>query len=709
MSHTSKVHNRVLYQFCVVCFCAAVSLLGFSASEAWALTNVSAHHTVSYSKSELPIDCAQCHPAEEVSGGSEYLFYAVSVHNCQVYSDCGICHDALSNSDVADAFEQVTWDCQVCHANQRGENFGHSSAQVAPKHDASGALENATIQCDQCHEGAQNLTSIHTNCATCHGFGVSDAVKAAVQSGSLSCENIGCHAGIHLDTTPKHDATEVLKTQILDCTQCHEAAADLTATHKTCSVCHSATASDAVKSAVKLKNKSCDACHGVVHADVASAHTSKYPVVAGLDCASCHGVLEGISSPKLHKSCATCHGADVSDKVKAAVAAGDTNCATCHGAIHADVNELHAQPYPDLGLDCASCHGAASSLMDKNLHGGCVTCHGPNAPANVKAAVASGDANCQTCHTDIHTGVGSFHRSSYPDVAGLDCVSCHGESVAVSDTSLHSSCNMCHSSNASAAVKTAVKTGNKACTACHGTIHANVDSTHTAIYPEVQGLDCASCHGEGTAISATKLHSNCGLCHGSNVSSTVKAAVAAGNRNCSACHSNIHADLDGAHASAFPEVSGLDCASCHGAASTLSATTLHKNCNLCHGADASDKVKDAVANGKTDCASCHGKIHSNVDGAHKAPAVYQNVCGRCHGTTLIGKGSGYRGLGSAHTCRACHSSKNELVKKAILNGDTSCTSCHPNHHMMRKLSENGWGGSSSGSGWGGSGWGGSGW
>lgn len=653
-----------------------------SASVAFA-NGIPSHDKVILSKVDAKIDCSQCHPAT-VTAASE-VFDIVKVHGGDNVQ-CSICHES-TNMTIIDAVNSGGAVCGDCHPDHVGANLGHTARAVVSQHDTADVLSQLSIQCDQCHEGAHNLTTVHKDCATCHGFDVPEPVKVAVQSGSRSCDNIGCHAGVHTNTTEKHDTSDVLQSQVLECVQCHEGASNLTSTHKDCKVCHSDTVSEDVKSAVKLKNRSCDACHGVVHADVKAIHASSYPAVTGLDCTSCHGALSALSSSSLHKNCSVCHSANVSDKVKAAVSTGDTKCVTCHGAIHTNVASAHAKFVPGFDLDCQTCHGNGSGLIDPALHSDCATCHGVHTSETVKTAVASGDTTCTSCHVDFHTELNVSHIAGFPKVEGLECFDCHPSTNAVSDQRLHSSCNMCHGVNASTTVKNAVLTGKTSCTACHGPIHAEVSDLHALSYPPQSGIDCAQCHGDVKAISDAKLHASCALCHASTASAKVKAAVAAGDTNCSTCHGEIHPSVDSAHEANFAGEQELGCSSCH--STSLSSASLHSSCGFCHDANASETVKQAVSEGKTACSACHGATHTNLMSAHASPEKYQQVCGPCHGNSLIGTGSGNKGLGVAHTCQACHASTDLNVITAIKAGKASCTSCHPDHHQMGKLTGGG--------------------
>lgn len=156
--------------------------------------------------------------------------------------------------------------------------------------------------------------------------------------------------------------------------------------------------------------------------------------------------------------CDTCHGAEASAQVKAAVAAGDTRCASCHtsggsGATH---------PHPAAALEgvlangekeCTACHSTdLVTEHDKATSAGsaevCDTCHEPGGPR--EQIQGAWDRRCDTaaCHAEgsvraIHENwCLACHGPGQPDFAvtktdfsapdGIDssrCAACHGSGI----------------------------------------------------------------------------------------------------------------------------------------------------------------------------------------------------------------------------------------------------------------------------------------
>jgi len=151
---------------------------------------------------------------------------------------------------------------------------------------------------------------------------------------------------------------------------------------------------------------------------------------------------------------------------------------------------------------------------------------------------------------------------------------------------------------------------------------------------------------------------------------------------CSNCHlpsPDYHGDVTTPHTyTAMP----TDCmsAGCHTNVLTDEHGKYTYDCNVCHGPDARQEAKDAIANDDVSCGACHGTIgevghyalhEDNLQGLQEQQ-IWE--CADCHKNNLMDEHDP-RG----YTCSTCHGSTDEFVQNAISSGDTSCIACHPTH------------------------------
>ncbi len=212
---------------------------------------------------------------------------------------------------------------------------------------------------------------------------------------------------------------------------------------------------------------------------------------------------------------------------------------------------------------------------------------------------------------------------------------------------------------------------NMGCVECH--------PTYPAMHPMT---NCDNCHGYDGPIGgfyappdyhpdgeAAQLLTDCTYCHGSNIYPTVPN----------------HGDLSLAHGSTT-DMTG--CA-CHVRNITIEhnrwtdETGGALSCASCHGASASQQVKDAMAAGSTNCLACHtiSPDHPYADVDHAADV--ENIanptgfaCGDCHSMELAaehGKASSSSST-NADVCATCHPDP----RASFETWDDSCSqgACH---------------------------------
>jgi predicted CXXCH cytochrome family protein len=274
----------------------------------------------------------------------------------------------------------------------------------------------------------------------------------------------------------------------------------------------------------------------------------------------------------------------------------------------------------------------------------------------------------------------SFGVVGCAQAAGLDCLSCHTEKVAVKD-SVHGalSCTGCHTTIQSfphAEKPTAVN-----CASCHpGSATVLGQSVHGA----AGGPSCLSCHGAAHSILSAK----------DPKSTTYPSNLP---RTCGACHGNAEV----AKQAGVPEVYSLYMDSIHGFALTQDGLLVAANCSSCHGSHGilsgkDPKSKTNRANIPASCGTCHtGPLQAFSAGIHgqmlAAGSADGPVCTSCHTAHQISKvGTTEFQMKTTATCGGCH--KDELatyhdtfhaqVSALGYQQTARCWDCHGFHDIL---------------------------
>ncbi|MEO0663119.1 MAG: hypothetical protein AAFZ87_16405, partial [Planctomycetota bacterium] len=310
---------------------------------------------------------------------------------------------------------------------------------------------------------------------------------------------------------------------------------------------------------------------------------------------------------------------------------------------HARIAEL------DGGNDCAQCHGGWTTSMTD----ACLDCHdaidehietGRGLHGTLGSETA---ADCAACHSDHH-GAGfasvnqvSFARAGVADVAEfdhglvsfdmagahleLDCAECHEHSEAAilpegahRYLGLDQSCATCHDDVHEGAL-------GDSCADCHTQVAFtdHVFTGHDRFLPLLgghAGLDCRTCHEEGTAHS---LEAQRGAARNRPVA-----------RDCRACHDQPHDRSFVHHAALSAGVRGP---------MALTGSAANRLCVDCHehadesfadaGVDMTDRQHAAsgfrleVPHESVDCAGCHAP---DLSFAERYPGRGPNECAACH-------------------------------------------------------------------------------
>ncbi len=387
--------------------------------------------------------------------------------------------------------------------------------------------------------------------------------------------------------------------------------------------------------------------------------------------AGCH--YTDLASIHIHEGCYMCHGTGVTPS---------DDCIDCHGGavhnavtIHEDIISVPVAPAESCTQ--ATCHGTAGAIA---LHNGCAVCH--NSPVSaVKAAIANGNATCESCHAfaTVHTGGSAGHA-----ISGEDCFTstCHGTDVARMHTidfrgtgNPPPGCIVCHGAGVTPSTN---------CVACHANLASKHDeaAAHASVQAGMSGdlsAGCVSCHGSDLMAVAPGEHIGC-TCHA--------YAIARGATECVSCHADPidpaaeHPYHVGVHdtTESMMAANSAGCVSCHGsdlmtvlpAGNPVTGVSEHDGCS-CHAY--------GLVNNQMACEDCHTNpmdpaaahpyhvgVHTTVEASISGDV--SAACTACHGTSITGVGDVSMHVADAHAGCSCH------AQDAVTPATTECADCH---------------------------------
>ncbi len=593
-------------------------------------------------------------------------------------------------------------------ANVRAQIALILKRNVVPPPPAVGSHDLPALFCAGagCHD--TDLATIHLTdwnddgetpkCVACHGAGITP---------TNNCQT--CHPAAHEGTHVPITSAEGAR---LTCTlaDCHGSSAiDI---HPTCATCHNPTTVIAGK-------RTCQSCHGDFHPSLPAAHA----ITSGLcSAATCHGTdvtvmhtndFRGTGNPP--PGCAACHAPGVTPT---------TDCSVCHF----DINAKH---------EAALQHATAESAMT-DQSAACVSCHGSNLMAVLPATppttrhascvchadlIVAGQTTCESCHPT--TDHASLHEPVTVSAA-CDGTGCH---VGTNLILIHgaSTCATCHESTA-ANVVAAIAAGDFTCESCHPS------TDHRALH-EVDIAGCAGCH-DGNLVTEHEAQAlGCAACHEST-NAAVAAAIAAGNKTCTACHDLAShpyvAELHAATVASVPtsgtvvNLAGVPFRRVDGTIVTYGVDDGGRyegnhTCGDCHLMDLmAEHSKPSSSVATEACSACHPSPRSEFttwdttclqSGCHAAATMHDGMaakhawspiasdwtnCGTfwCHGIqwsrdyaalheepTHVGPSWGVDFTGYQDGCSFCHTSNTAVPAKPV-----GCTDCHPANHTPAPLS-----------------------
>jgi cytochrome b subunit of formate dehydrogenase len=338
--------------------------------------------------------------------------------------------------------------------------------------------------------------------------------------------------------------------------------------------------------------------------------------------------------------------------------------------------------------DCLSCHedsalGRESGQADE-----------ASAPPAAVAASVHRSLDCTNCHASV-TAV-----PHDPAPAAVDCGSCHPDSVASWNASLHASSLRSHTARGAT------------CRDCHGPAHAILPSSdprsktaHAAI-----PATCASCHAQKFTMSAAGLSTQSALSYQESVHGKAVANGSARAAVCTDCHDH-HAVLPANNplSGIFKFNVGRTCGKCHAAIAASHARSVHgttlargnwsaPTCTDCHGIHTISRAADRTRGPRSSCARCHdgvrltrefgvaaGRVASYESSYHglarRMGSTLAADCASCHGAHDILPSSNPRSAihpsNLRNTCGRCHrgATANFIRGKVhLVEGDESDTS-----------------------------------
>lgn len=373
-----------------------------------------------------------------------------------------------------------------------------------------------------------------------------------------------------------------------------------------------------------------------------------YPQMPELACETCH---TGYPAPR--------HSTD--------------NCDPCHGS-------------PSPVMDCANCHGWAQHSPEYLTRPGweCTSCHNPQWSATIPMHLmdtetyhqtSSAMGECRSCHVSSLT-VEHFRRADDEGVS-LDCLSCHlseDPSVRAAIASADTRCETCHGS---------VTPDHGYSVSLHTADTSGLSFSGTYSSGGSWGpFTCSTCHQlelspEHTRASSSSATRGCDNCHPSPRDSLTSwdATCAAGECHAAGSSTEAHSSLDSAHVLP-PNRAACAEAGCHTAGDLRS---IHEDagsgpttgCRVCHSA--------AVVPASADCATsdCHPEKVDETDGvvSHGFDPMKHTSTIDTQSSTIAISGTSY----GPHSCSECHATElaTEHNKATSTSAGQSCATCHP--------------------------------
>jgi cytochrome b subunit of formate dehydrogenase len=340
----------------------------------------------------------------------------------------------------------------------------------------------------------------------------------------------------------------------------------------------------------------------------AAAQKKSAQKIDNAECLACHTPDGGLTKEVNGKQVSLA----VDDgKFKASIHGSMFACVDCHSDIKAVPHEnTPAKP------QCATCHADEVNKYNHGFHAQAVKNGNSNA------------ASCQDCHGNVHEilpasdPASKVHRSNIP----ATCGACHGQKFVMEKAGLSATpfIDYQQSVHGQSIAKEGDNSKAAVCTDCHGTHEIlSAGNPKSPIFKFNVPDTCAKCHGDVEKEYMGSIHGQ---------------AIKRGNWQspvCTDCHGihSIKAPSDPASSVSSQAVARTTCGRCHesvrlaaefGVASGRESTYLASYHGL-----ASQVGSNVVAN----CASCHG-VHNILPSSDPKSTINKanlaQTCGKCH-------------------------------------------------------------------------------
>lgn len=474
----------------------------------------------------------------------------------------------------------------------------------------------------------------------------------------------------------------------------------------------------------------CSSCHGMApstgsHNTPGSKHGNYYGT-SDSSCAVCHSDHVSESKPFAHATSAGRRSIDVRFASGGTFAGNQCSGLYCHS--NGQGTAVPVTWGSSLPADCSGCHGNAATGGLSGRHAkhvnnvklgtsyGCVECHANtvdgdfnvsktenhvNAMINYSGAKAGRLAvTCSNvyCHSDGKGNMKSLAADSWENGTISDCRGCHGSDTVPEFTASAAGepnyfSGAAGSETANSHKKHVGAAGAATCVDCHSTTTTNgttlIGATHTdgiidvaaslAKPFDVNGKTCSniSCHKGGTIIPSAP------------------AATWGGTLDCAGCHGDATTLATYAHNKHL--TTGSRCDSCHSATATDNTTLAVGAPHLDYGVQVAGSSITSFDGNKNCATSCH------MSATPKWTDPATGACGTCHAALsndpgplkLIASGAHTAhytaaygpqlSTTSADSCSQCHTpyaalshANGSMELKAGASSNGQCVDCH-NH------------------------------
>ena len=622
------------------------------------------------------VPCEDCHSTTEFT-----TFDGATMDHAAVASvACSTCHEAGRSFAGTPLLETrpppphpATGECSTCHTT-----VSWNATDLPANHIPLPAADAGN--CALCHSNqsdfsvyAMNHVNIASNCAQCHGPGLSFANMAPptlveppsnhIPTGGAPCED--CHAPTQFTTFDGAvmDHAVVASTP---CSTCHEAGMSFAGTP-------------------------------VVETRPAPPHP------ATGECSNCH-------------TTANWNATDLPASHIPLPAADAGNCSLCH--TNPSDYSVYVMNHVNIASNCAQCHGAGLSFANMAPP----TLKEP--PLGPPAHVPIGTLACELCHvaTNFTSFAGTVMR--HAAVTGQACDSCHELGMAwygepnlwVRPDANHHAGEDCGNSGchrpqdkrlltpARTPSPTAPSTNNRpnptapapgsvpvrtlAQSPAGGrTVGLRAALAATAVMPARAAMPAARARAAPEGLLASmpsgqvdhsQVTGACISCHDGRTATGMPLQHVAASTRCDSCHTTnawLPARFD--HAAVAPG----SCAACHDGVHAMGKPRDHvatvQSCDVCHGTLDWRAVRvdhSAFAGG---CAGCHNNV--SATGLTITHFRTQRDCSMCHrypdwGVLVFRHASIAGSQGAGEACTACHGTNTEQVTSAALPGAAPRTS-----------------------------------